>query len=428
MNETKKNTISASLKETKQRRQHQECKIFEVKIDKSHLNKTTLDSLRRIFLESKWMYNYILSQDDVFSIKPTDKISEVPVKVKDEYEIREIKTLGSQMKQSVIEQLQKNIINLSKAKKKGIKVGALNFINRCESIDLKQHGNTYRIQGDYIKVQNIKQRLKVHGLQQFIKDDCELANAKLIEKAGDFYFHITCYKEKSEPIKVKYNPIGIDFGIKSQLNLSNGIDIKYQIQPTKRLIKLCKDLSRKELHSANWYKARTKLQKEYEYCNNLKADIKNKILNILKTEFNPIIFQDDCMRGWQRIWGKRTLSTSIGGIIADLRKSATAIKVNRFYASTKTCSVCGNIQDVSLEEREYHCKSCGSELPRDYNSAVNIENEGLKQNKIVAERNEFKPVENDTSTLRLLERVNSIPNVKASVVRRSRKPTSFSCG
>jgi putative transposase len=265
-------------------------------------------------------------------------------------------------------------------------------------------------------------------LKQFINNDYELANAKLIEKAGDFYLKVTCYKEKSEPVKVKYNPVGIDFGIKSQLNLSNGIDIKYQIKPTKRLIKCCKDLSRKELHSANWYKARTKLQKEYEYCNNLKADIKNKILNILKTEFNPICFQDDCMRGWQRIWGIRTLSTSIGGIIADLRKSATAIKVDRFYASTKTCSVCGEKYNIGLEERIYHCKSCGAKLPRDYNSAVNIENEGLKQYKIVAERNDSKPVENDTSTLYILDRLNSIQNVKASVVRGSRKPTNFSCG
>jgi putative transposase len=413
MNEAKNNKISSTLKDTKERRKHQDCKVFEVKVDKSHLSKQTLNDLQRVFLEAKWIYNYILSQEDIFSIKPTDKIAEVMVKVKDDYELRPINILGSQMKQSVIEQLQKNIYSLSAKKKKGKnKVGALKFISRYDSIDLKQHGITYQIKGNYIKVQNIKQWLRVRGLKQFVKDNYEIANAKLIQKAGDFYLHITCYKEKSESIKVKFNPIGIDFGIKSQLNLSDGIDIKYQIQPTKKLIKLCKELSKKQLHSSNWYKARTRLAKEYSHCNNLKQDIKNKILHILKTEFNPICFQDDCMRGWQRIWGKRIMSTSIGGIIADLRKSATAIKVDRWFPSTKRCSVCHEQYDIGLDERIYHCKSCGAELPRDYNSAVNIRDEGL----VVAGRNDVKPVENEASTLRLLERFNAIPNVKASFI------------
>lgn len=61
---------------------------------------------------------------------------------------------------------------------------------------------------------------------------------------------------------------------------------------------------------------------------------------------------------WQRIWGMKILSTSIGGIISTLKQKVhTPVEVNRMYPSTKTCSKCGNIQDVALDERVYVCKN-----------------------------------------------------------------------
>ena len=54
------------------------------------------------------------------------------------------------------------------------------------------------------------------------------------------------------------------------------------------------------------------------------------------------------------------------------------VKVNRFYPSSKTCSVCGWInQDLNLSIREWTCKN-GHVVDRDYNASINILNEGLK--------------------------------------------------
>lgn len=54
------------------------------------------------------------------------------------------------------------------------------------------------------------------------------------------------------------------------------------------------------------------------------------------------------------------------------------IKVDRYFASSKICSVCGNKkEELSLSDRIYYCE-CGNRMDRDVNAAVNIMNEGKK--------------------------------------------------
>lgn len=49
------------------------------------------------------------------------------------------------------------------------------------------------------------------------------------------------------------------------------------------------------------------------------------------------------------------------------------VPINRFYPSSKTCSVCGKINDIlTLSDREWIC-ICGIRHDRDHNAAVNLE-------------------------------------------------------
>ena len=54
------------------------------------------------------------------------------------------------------------------------------------------------------------------------------------------------------------------------------------------------------------------------------------------------------------------------------------IKVDRYFASSKICSVCGNKkEELSLSDRIYYCE-CGNRMDRDANAAVNIMKEGKR--------------------------------------------------
>ncbi|MHC4458853.1 MAG: RNA-guided endonuclease InsQ/TnpB family protein [Planctomycetota bacterium] len=422
---SKNESIKASLNATKARRTHQSCRVFTVKLDKSHLNRETLHHLRMLFLEAKWLYNHILAQPNVFAMDY--KLSAVPVKVKDTFELRQLSHVSSHMKQSLITRTRDNIKGLARLKEHGRNIGRLKFKSRVDSIPLKQYGNTYRILNDkYLSIQGIRQQLRVNGLAQ-IPRGSELANATLIQRHGDYYVAITSYQAKehktpSPPAKT----VGIDFGLKTQLTLSDGIAIRYSIplSLSKRLRKLHQKLSRCQYRSQNWYKTKRQLEKAYVKLTKIKNDIKNKLVHYLHTTYGVVCYQNEHLKGWQRLWGRKILSTALGGIICTLEtKVQTPIQVDRWFPSTKTCSRCGSIRDIALDERIYVCPACGLVIDRDLNSSHNLENEGLKQ--LPTGRRDVKPVETESSTVTSLEYLNRIPYVTASSVVEAGSLTAF---
>ena len=54
------------------------------------------------------------------------------------------------------------------------------------------------------------------------------------------------------------------------------------------------------------------------------------------------------------------------------------IKVDRYFASSKICSLCGHKKkELALSDRMYVCE-CGNKMDRDVNAAVNIREEGKR--------------------------------------------------
>jgi hypothetical protein len=64
-----------------EKRKTQTCKVYEVKLSRSHLSNHSLNHLVSLFREAKWYYNYCLSQKNINDSDTTAK--SVPVKVGD---------------------------------------------------------------------------------------------------------------------------------------------------------------------------------------------------------------------------------------------------------------------------------------------------------------------------------------------------------
>ena len=57
--------------ETIERHNQMDCRVFEIKIDQSRLNKNQKEFLNMTFLEAKWFYNHLLNKsktEDIFKM------------------------------------------------------------------------------------------------------------------------------------------------------------------------------------------------------------------------------------------------------------------------------------------------------------------------------------------------------------------------
>ena len=59
-------------------------------------------------------------------------------------------------------------------------------------------------------------------------------------------------------------------------------------------------------------------------------------------------------------------------------KGKELVQIDRFFPSSKKCSKCGKIKkELKLSERVYRC-TCGNEMDRDRNAAINIREEARR--------------------------------------------------
>lgn len=372
MSEEKNLKIKDTLRATKERRSNMGCRVISVKVQENRLSKAKLEKLYRCFLEGKWLYNAVVATDSL-SLEDTSKVQ---VKVKDIFETREIITLSAQMKQSVVDSAKTNISNLSKAKSKGLKVGKLQFKKECNEINLKQFGKTYKIKShNKISIQNIGV-LVVNGLEQIDLDDVEFANAKLIKKPSGFYIHLTIYSKKQPQSNTEKEVLGLDMGIKDQLTFSNGVKVNFYLEESEQLKGLMRKLSRQTKGSNQYKQTLARIKRIYEYQNNKKNDVANKLNSILSKNY-IICFQDELLSQWKRkkskhrfSFGRKVQHGILGRVKDKLKKNSTNVMLESSVPTTQTCPVCGCLTKHNLDKRKYHCNHCGFEnADRDVHSA-----------------------------------------------------------
>ena len=390
---TKNEQIKQTLKETHERRKTQTIKVFELKVNCHHTSKETFKKLNDMFKQAKWIINDVIGSKEgafKYNYKEHRKVINFD---KDKNKVEREITIPTVMHQTIVKSIQTDICNLSKAKKKGIKVGALKFRSEVNRIPLRN---------DAIKIKSSKmifipsfKNITVYGLEQFINiPNFEIANANLIRKASGFYIKVTVFIPKSNFNRKETNKsVGLDFGIKTAITTSEGEKFDCNKQETDKLKFLQKQLRKKVKGSKRYYKLLNQIRKEHEHISNRKDDVANKIVSHLLKENDVIYFQDEQISKWKKkkirkqkskqkklvkkcgySFGRQIQHSCLGRVKSKLNmleKSGRSYKISKWTPTTKFCPNCCALNTLTLKDRMYVC-DCGYSCDRDVHASKNV--------------------------------------------------------
>jgi putative transposase len=177
--------------------------------------------------------------------------------------------------------------------------------------------------------------------------------------------------------------------IKTFLTGSDGLRVenpKYFRENQKKLSRAQKHLSRKKKGSTRRRKAKLKIARIHNKIVNQRRDFIHKIIFQLIDNYDIISIGDLNTAGMVKNHklAKSINDASFSKVYNVLSYKAKwygkeVIKIDRWFASSKTCSCCGwKDKHLTLSDRTFVCKLCGFKLDRDLNASRSILKEALR--------------------------------------------------
>ena len=289
--------------------------------------------------------------------------------------------VGSQAAQNICDRIQKAYDLFFKYNKQGVKPPSFRKSKKYKSFSLKQAGYKFF---DSNRVKIGKVIYKFH-LSREIKGKVKTVTIKRSAVGEMHLIVVTDFKQESFGV-VTGKSAGFDFGLKTFLTDSNGIEYKsplFMLKAFKLIRAASYKLSSKRKGSNNWHKARVELAKLHEHIANQRKDYFWKLAHQLCDTYDYLFFEDLSFKGMVKLWGRKVQDLAMKTFL-DILKLVAEKKgkfvgfVSRWYPSSKTCNNCGHVHlGLQLEDRRWRCPGCLQVNNRDLNAAKNINEKGL---------------------------------------------------
>ncbi|KAM3095942.1 RNA-guided endonuclease InsQ/TnpB family protein [Phormidesmis sp. 146-35] len=183
--------------------------------------------------------------------------------------------------------------------------------------------------------------------------------------------------------------VGIDLGLTHFAITSDGSKFDHPRvlrKRSKNLKRKQQKLSRKVKGSNTRKKARRIVARVHEKIANTRKDFLHKLSRKMVNENQVICVENLAVKNMVKNHNlaKAISDASWGEFTKMLEYKAREdrryyIEVDRFFPSSKTCSVCLNrVGSLPLDVRSWQCNNCGTKHDRDVNAAINIRDEGLR--------------------------------------------------
>ena len=221
--------------------------------------------------------------------------------------------------------------------KLGIDVGIEKYASLYFSNDISALVPHFK---DLPKVKSILN--KIEYLQKILSNKVEINYGKLLHTYLNNYREVPNNKEKNKMKGKSYNTSCIR-KLKRKIN--------------KLYIKL------------------TNIRKDFicKLVYNIVAITKPRVITMEDLDISEML-QDDASKTLHKYISMSGFYMFINHMINKCMEYNTKLRLaNKYFASSKTCSCCGNKKDnLSLSDRTYHCDECGLDIDRDLNAAINL--------------------------------------------------------
>lgn len=285
--------------------------------------------------------------------------------------------------------------------------------NRYQSFKVRGDMHRIHFKGNYVSFENLERSDKwvYCGRNHHIpKEESKYYNVIIsTDGYGKYFLSVTIEeKDKGYIIDNPNDPIGIDLGLKHLMTLDDGT--VYDLPDTKswenRISKIKRRVNRRRKiyneqraiaksegsnipeKSKSLQKAETRLKRCYQKISNKnKNAIYESAKDIISRHPSAIVMENTRVK--EIVANNKYISRFASSLLFYTTREIMEYKckkndiifilADKDFPSSQICSCCGHKQKMPLSKRVYKCPSCGIDIDRDVNAAINLRNLAYSQ-------------------------------------------------